>query len=77
MILTTFDGNNCSTNMKIRNVETITDTRFSLKPDPFIHTYNKTVRFNYNRSSRRQVPRDFPAEFQRSSRVEGMPEIQA
>ena len=37
----------------------------------------KTVRFDYNRSSRRQVPRDFPAEFQRSSRVEGMPENQA
>ena len=35
------------------------------------------VRFNYNRSSRRQVPRDFPAEFLRSSRVKGMPEIQA
>ena len=61
--------------MKMRNVETITDTRFSLKPWLFLYIIIITVRFNYNRSSRRQVPRDFPAEFQRSSRVEGVPEI--
>ena len=33
----TSTSNKWSTNIKIRNVETITDARFSLKPDPFVH----------------------------------------
>ena len=55
--------------MKIRNVETITDTRFGSKIVTLLYIITKTVRFNYFRSSRMQVPReinlsyikDFPA----------------
>ena len=75
--------------MKRTNVETITDTIFSLKTMTLLYITTETVRFNYIHSSHRQVPREiiqcyttldkrFPDLnfIQTSSRVEGMLEIQ-
>ena len=54
----TSTSNNWSTNMKIRNAETIRD---KILPNTVTLLYNntKTLRFNiYIRSSRKQVPRE-------------------
>ena len=65
---TNFEISQSQVDMKVRNVKTITDTRFPLNRDPFVHNNRNGSVYNYIRSSRRQVPReiqpyikDFPA----------------
>ena len=47
-----------TTDQQTRKVETITNTKFSLKTVTLLYIITETVRFNYIHSSRRQVPRE-------------------
>ena len=54
----TSTSNKWSTNIKIRSVETTDTSKILSKTVILLYIITETVRFNYIRSSRRQVPRE-------------------